>query len=85
MHERYENQKPDFARIRARILQILHDDPRAYRGLTYVELGNIYYNRWKYRPTIGNRIRELRSQGLVITEMKRDLHGRERIHVFAVD
>lgn len=80
----YPQQRPSFNQVKARILKILNEHPVAARGLTYKEIEQLYENRWRHRPRIPNRVRELRKEGLVKTEVKRDLHGRKRVHVLPV-
>lgn len=80
----YAKKRGHFNRVNARILKILHEYPGATRGLTYKQIEQLYQNRYGYRPRIPNRVRELRKQGLVRTEIKPDLHGRKRVHVFLV-
>jgi len=83
-----------FARNRALIMQMLHkersvckDEGRHFRGLTYEQIRNRFTMQHGFTPTVGNRVRELRSPPYewVVTEWEEDQEGKRRIHVYPVE
>jgi len=65
VQQEYESLKPHLDRVRERIYRIILEYPTD--GLTYQEIGDIYYRRYRHRAEIGPRIRELRAEGRVFT------------------
>lgn len=65
------------ARNRALILRVVKAEP----GLTYEKIGQRINMRWKFLPTVGNRVRELRVMGWVRTVKEED----GRLHVYHVN
>jgi len=70
----YDLRQSKFAHNRALILTFIHAEP----GLTYEEVGKRFLLRHGFLPTVGNRIRELRKLGFVVTRMGED----HRLHVY---
>ena len=67
-------QKEGYAWRRARIMKMLHDEKRLcqrenrrFQGLTYNQLRNRFLMEDGRVGTVGNRIRELRKLGWVVT------------------
>lgn len=70
----YERRQSKFAHNRALILKIVH----AEKGLTYEEISKRFLLLNGFLPTIGNRLRELRTLGYIETVKETD----GRLHVY---
>ena len=68
----YEKKQPNFNRVRAQIRQILKGSP----NLTVEEISKEFLLRYSFLPRIGNRLREDRKAGYVVSTI--DAHGRKR-------
>lgn len=68
----YEKRKGDFGRVRALIRKILKGSP----NLTVEEISIEFSHRYGFLPRIGNRLREDRENGLVVSQI--DGKGRKR-------
>jgi hypothetical protein len=64
----FDQRQASFARVRALILKIVY----AEEGLTNEELSKRFLVKHHYLPRIDNRVRELRSLGLISTVLEED-------------
>ena len=60
MSKTYQELAPNFALIRARLMQLLHKHPE---GLTYERAHAMYFSNFGHRAKTDNRLRELVSKG----------------------
>jgi len=78
MSKSYAELAPQFAKVRAQILQILNKHPE---GLTTQQVSKFYLYEHGYLPRIGNRLRELCSKKYEELVERKVVNGKIRFFV----